>query len=169
VRFQRGELERAAALFEKADQIDADDFQAPILLRQIYRSQGRQEEAREAARRGVERAERKLELNPDDTRALNLGLGGLAALGDKEKTIEFAERSLALDGENPDTLYNVACGFALIGESERSLDCLERASMRGMAIAEWAENDSDLQSLHALPRFRALMDSLRQQESGTEA
>jgi len=169
VRFQRGELERAAALFEKAEQIDADDFQAPILLRQIYRSQGRQEDAHQAAHRGVERAERRLELNPDDTRALNLGLGGLAAMGDKAKTIQFAERSLALDGDNPDTLYNVACGFALIGESERSLDCLERASMRGMAIAEWAGNDSDLQSLHALPRFRQLMDKLRRQESGTEA
>ena len=169
VRFQLGELERAAALFEKAEQIDADDFQAPILLRQIYRSQGRQEEALEAARRGVERAELKLELNPDDTRALNLGLGGLADLGDQEKTVQFAERSLAIDGDNPDTLYNVACGFALIGESERSLECLERASMRGMAIAEWAENDSDLQSLHALPRFRQLMDKLKRQESGAEA
>ena len=63
----------------------------------------------------------------------------------------------------------MACGFALIGESERSLECLERASMRGMAIAEWAENDSDLQSLHALPRFRELMDKLKRQESGAEA
>jgi hypothetical protein len=38
-----------------------------------------------------------------------------------------------------------------------------------MAIAEWAENDSDLQSLHALPRFRQLMDKLKRQESGAEA
>lgn len=168
VRFQQGELERAAELFEKAEKIDEDDFQAPILLRQIYRSQGRQEDAIEAARRGVERAERSLELNPDDTRALNLGLGGFATLGDKQKTIQFAERSLAIDGENPDTLYNVACGFALVGELERSLACLERASMHGMAIAEWAENDSDLQSLHALPRFRELINRLKRQESGGE-
>ncbi len=163
--FQSGELERAANLFEKAEAIDPDDFQAPILLRQIYRSQGRNQEALQAARRGIERAERKLELNPDDTRALNLALGGLAELGDREKTVQFAERSLAIDGENPDTLYNVACGFALIGEADRSLDCLERASMRGMAIAEWAENDSDLESLHTLPRFREIMDRLKQQES----
>jgi len=37
--------------------------------------------------------------------------------------------------------------------------------MRGMAIAEWAENDSDLESLHTLPRFREVMDRLKQQES----
>lgn len=163
--FQQGELERAAELFERAERIDPDDFQAPILLRQIYRTLGRDEEARAAARRGIERAEHRLELNPDDTRALNLGLGGLAELDEKEKLIQFAERSLAIDGENPDTLYNVACGFARIGKAERSLDCLERASMRGMAIARWAENDSDLESLRTLPRFREVMDRLRRQES----
>jgi adenylate cyclase len=167
VRFQRGELDQAAELFEKAERIDEDDFQAPILLRQIYSSQGRMQAAREAARRGVDRAERHLELNPDDTRALNLGLGGYASLGEKEKALRFAERSLQLDGENPDTLYNVACGYALIGEPERSLECLERASMRGMAIAEWAANDSDLASLHELPRFHALLDKLRRRESQT--
>jgi adenylate cyclase len=166
VRFQLGEFEQAARLFEKAEQIDPDDFQSPILLRQIYRTQGREDEALDAARRGVERAERRLELNPDDTRALNLGLGGLAALGDKERTMIFAERTLAIDGENPDTLYNVACGYALVGEKDRALDCLERASMRGMAIAEWAENDSDLEPLHGLPRFRELMDKLKSQEEG---
>ena len=166
--FQRGELQRAADLFERAERINDDDFQSPILLRQIYRSQGRLEDAREAARRGIERAERQLELNPDDTRALNLGLGALAELGEVEKAIQFAERSLSIDGENPDTLYNVACGYALIGESERALDCLERAGLRGMAIAEWAENDSDLESLRALPRFRKLMDDLKQQEAADD-
>jgi tetratricopeptide (TPR) repeat protein len=163
VRFQRGELQHAAELFEKAEQINEDDFQSPILLRQIYRSQGRLNDARQAAHRGIERAVRQLELHPDDTRALNLGLGALAELGDREKAIEFAARSLSIDGENPDTLYNVACGYALIGEPERALDCLERASLRGMAIAEWAENDSDLESLRKLPRFLELMNSLREQ------
>ena len=47
---------------------------------QIYRTLGRDEEALAAARRGIERAERRLELNPDDTRALNLALGGLVGL-----------------------------------------------------------------------------------------
>jgi TolB-like protein/Flp pilus assembly protein TadD len=163
VRFQRGELQQAAELFEKAEQINEDDFQSPILLRQIYHSQGRLNDARQAARRGIERALGQLELHPDDTRALNLGLGALAELGEREKAIEFAARSLSIDGENPDTLYNVACGYALIGEPQRALDCLERASLRGMAIAAWAENDSDLESLRNLPRFLELMKSLREQ------
>ena len=165
VRFQRSELEQAAELFEKAERIRPDDFQAPILLRQVYRSLGREEDALAAARRGVRCAEQHLELYPDDTRALNLGLAGLVEQGDSEKAMLWAERSLAIDGDNPDTLYNVACGYALIGEADHALDCLERAGLRGMSIAKWAENDSDLVSLQDDSRFRSLMESFKDHES----
>ena len=162
--FQQGKLERAAALFEQAERARAEDFQAPILLRQVYSSLGRDKDALAAAQRGVIRAEKHLQLNPDDTRALNLGLGGFVTLGNKERAIEWAERSLAIDGNNPDTLYNVACGLAQIGEPERAMDNLELAGLRGVMIAEWAENDSDLASLHELPRFRAIIDKIRAHE-----
>ncbi|MDH3588202.1 MAG: tetratricopeptide repeat protein [Gammaproteobacteria bacterium] len=165
VRFQRGELQQAVELFERAEQIRPEDFQATIFLRQAYRSLGREADALAAAARGVRRAERHLELNPDDTRALNLGCAGLIDTGNKEKAMQWAARSLSIDGDNPDTLYNVACSYALGGEADRALDCLERASLGGMTIAEWAENDSDLASIHDHPRFRDLMDRLRAQES----
>ncbi|MDH3769159.1 MAG: tetratricopeptide repeat protein, partial [Gammaproteobacteria bacterium] len=116
IRFQRAELNRAAELFESAQRIRPDDFQAPILLRQVYRSLGREDEALAAATRGVIRAERHLELNPDDTRALNLGCAGLIEQGDKDKAMQWARRSLAIDGDNADTLYNIACTYALAGE-----------------------------------------------------
>jgi adenylate cyclase len=162
--FQQGKLERAAALFEQAERARPEDFQAPILLRQVYSSLGRDKDALAAAQRGVIRAEKHLQLNPDDTRALNLGLGGFVTLGNKERAIEWAERSLDIDGNNPDTLYNVACGLAQIGEPERAMDNLELAGLRGVMIAEWAENDSDLASLHELPRFRAIIDKIRAHE-----
>jgi len=162
--FQKGNLEQAAALFEQAERARPEDFQAPILLRQVYSSLGRDEDAMAAAQRGVDRAEKHLQLNPDDTRALNLGLGGFVTLGNKERALEWAERSLAIDGNNPDTLYNVACGLAQIGEPERAMDNLELAGLRGVMIAEWAENDSDLESLHGLPRFKAIMEKIRTHE-----
>ena len=163
VRFQRSELEKAAKLFEQAERVRPDDFQAPTLLRQVYRSLGREEEALAAARRALKRAEEHLELNPDDTRALNLGCASLIEAGDKKRAMEWAERSLAIDGDNPDTLYNLACSYALMGEPDRALECLERANLHGMSIAEWAENDSDLVSLHDEPRFQELMRSLKGQ------
>jgi len=165
VRFQRGELDEAAELFEKAERIRPDDFQVPIFLRQIYRSQGREKDAKAAALRGLTRAKQQLELYPDDTRALNLGCAGLVDLGENGQAMQWAKRSLAIDGDNPDTLYNVACSYALMGEADHALDCLERASLRGMSIAEWAENDSDLSSLRETPRFQSLMESFKDQES----
>jgi adenylate cyclase len=89
VRFQRGELEQAAELFEKAERLRPDDFQGPIFLRQIYRSLGREAQAKAAALRGTKSAERHLELYPDDTRALNLGMAGLIEQGDKEKAMQW--------------------------------------------------------------------------------
>ena len=165
VRFQRSELHKAAELFERAERIRPDDFQAPTFLRQIYRSLGREEDARVAALRALERAEQHLELYPDDTRALNLGCAALVEHGDKEKAMQWAERSLAIDGDNPDTLYNLACSYALMGEPDRALDCLERANLEGMSIAGWAENDSDLDSLRGDPRFQTLMECLKDHES----
>jgi adenylate cyclase len=156
-------MDLAAELFEKAERIRPDDFQAPTFLRQIYRSLGREEEAQAAARRALKGAEEHLELYPDDTRALNLGCAALVESGDKARAMQWAERSLTIDGANPDTLYNVACSYALLGESDRALDCLERANLRGMSIAEWIRNDSDLASLHDDPRFQKLMESLSDQ------
>ena len=163
VRFQRGELNQAAELFEEAQSINPDDFQAPTFLRQIYRSQGREDDAKAAARLAVTRAKRQLELYPDDTRALNLGCAALIESGHKKQAMQWAERSLTIDGDNPDTLYNLACSYALLGEPNRAMDCLERADLEGMSIAAWAENDSDLNSLHSNPRFQALMHKLRDQ------
>ena len=75
--------------------------------------------------------------------------------------MQWAERSLALDGDNADTLYNIACGYAQVGETEKALDCLERAILHGTSIGEWAENDSDLDSLRGHPRFVRLLQNLR--------
>src|SRR5207247_5335697 len=55
--FTLGRLERAAALFERTAEIKPDDYQALILLIQIYRSLGRDADIKSAARKGVERAE----------------------------------------------------------------------------------------------------------------
>jgi TolB-like protein/Flp pilus assembly protein TadD len=159
--FQQGRLERALELFESAERAGPEDFQTPILSRQIYRSLGRPDEAMAAARRGVDRAAKHLELNPDDTRALNLGFGGLVDLNEKARAIEWAERSLAIDGDNSDTLYNLACGFAVMGQPLRALDYLEKAGLHGGTIAEWADNDSDLDSLREDPRFQAILAEMK--------
>jgi alpha/beta hydrolase family protein len=54
-------------------------------------------------------------------------------------------------------LYNVACVYALQGKTEEAIDCLDKAMTHAYWYKRWAQNDSDLDSLRAHPRFIALM------------
>ncbi|MER9655829.1 hypothetical protein NKJ26_20375 [Mesorhizobium sp. M0152] len=56
----QGKLKQASHHYERAAEIKPDDYQSVLLLMQVYRSLGRPEDEREAARRGVGRAEREL-------------------------------------------------------------------------------------------------------------
>src|SRR5438067_6357244 len=66
--FTQGNVERAAALFERASEIKPDDYQSVCLLIQIYRTLGREQDTKNAARKGVKLAERELALHPEDPR-----------------------------------------------------------------------------------------------------
>jgi adenylate cyclase len=94
--FTQGKLERAAALFERVAEIKPDDYQALILLIQIYRSLGRDPDRKNAARRGVERAERDLTLHPDNPRSAYLGAAALVALRN-DRAREWLSRAFADD------------------------------------------------------------------------
>jgi Flp pilus assembly protein TadD len=111
-------------------------------------------------RRGLEVAQRHLELNPDDVRALYLGAGALMQLGERARGLEWNRRAQAMDSEDPAVLYNVACGFANAGEIEEALACIEKAIQNGFGHKEWLENDSDLDPLRAEPRFQAMLQRL---------
>jgi Flp pilus assembly protein TadD len=104
--------------------------------------------------------EQRLELNPDDARAANLGAGALANLGEKKRAIEWAERSLAIDPDDPMLLYNVACTYCVVGEPERALTILERAVDKGFGHKEWIDHDSDLDGLRDSPRFKAIAQAM---------
>ena len=52
--------EKAARLFERAVEVRPEDYQAALLLPQVYRALGRTEESKRAALLGLEIAERHL-------------------------------------------------------------------------------------------------------------
>ena len=109
------------------------------------------------SRKGIEK---HLELNPDDARALYLGAGALVLLGERDRGLEWTKRARAIDPEDPGVLYNVACSYALLGRSDDAIACLEQAIWNGFGHREWLDNDSDLDSLRADPRFQALRSKL---------
>ncbi|UCF66259.1 MAG: tetratricopeptide repeat protein, partial [Acidobacteriota bacterium] len=158
--FSQGKLQRAAQLYDRAAKLRADDYQALLLMAQVYDDLGEPENATSARRRGVRVAEARLELNPDDSRAWYMGANGLVALGDRERGLEWAARALALEPGEPMLLYNVACIRSMAGETEAAIDALEQAFARGFTYKEWVDHDSNLDAVRDHPRFKNLMASL---------
>ncbi|MCI0403645.1 MAG: protein kinase, partial [Acidobacteria bacterium] len=93
--FQQGKLEEAARFFGRASEVNPDDYQAPTLLGTVMTGLGRKEDAERIYRRAYVAAEKHLELHPDDARALYLGAGCLAHLGERARALDWAGRALA--------------------------------------------------------------------------
>jgi len=157
--FAQGKLERAAALFERAAEIKPDDFQSLILLRQIYRSLGRDAEGEDAARKGIERAEQELNVHPENPRPAYLGASALVTLGETDRAKEWLARALAIDPDDALTQYNAACIYARLGEAEAAFDLLEAfipyANHENKA---WIKHDSDFDPLRDHPRYQKILE-----------
>jgi serine/threonine protein kinase/tetratricopeptide (TPR) repeat protein len=158
--FAGGDLPKAASLYEEAMRVRPEDFYAPLLVAQIYAELGRHEDARAARERGVGLVERRIDLHPDDARALYMGANGLVALGEKDKGLDWARRARKIDPDDPMLLYNLGCIHSLAGDVEEAIDCLERAVAGGLIQKGWYEHDGDLDPLRSHPRFKTLLEKL---------
>jgi adenylate cyclase len=157
--FQLRRYEAAAEHFERAAALAEEGFGSLSFLAQIYQALGRENEAKDAARRGLERIEREIALHPDNALALSFGVGLLVQLGDKERAKEWISRTLIVEPDDAVTHHNLACSLAQMGETDRALDLLESAAgkMSALAVVPWIKNDSDLAPLHGHPRYQALV------------
>jgi adenylate cyclase len=158
--FARGNLEKAIDLYQKASQVNPHDYQAPLLVAQSLSDLGYTAEAEASRRRGVQIAEARLKINPNDTRALYMGANGLVALGECEKGLEWANLALAMEPDEPMVVYNVACIQSLAGRLDDAIDSLERAVKSGLTQRGWLEHDSNLDPLRHLSRFQVLLQLL---------
>jgi len=163
--FVGGDLEKAARMYQQATKVFPEDYQARLLVAQIFEELGRPADAEAARRAGIEVAEKHLELNPDDARAVYLGANGLVALGEVERGLEWAARALEMAPDEPMLLYNVGCIYSLAGRIDDAVEVLERAVANGLTQKRWFEHDNNLDPLREHPRFRALMERLERSKS----
>ena len=154
---QAGNLEEAVRQFEEAARVRPEDYQSLLLCAGPLKGLGRHEEAKAAMRQGLAVAEKHLELNPDDARALYLGSAALIQLGERERGLEWASRARSANQSDSLVLYNVACSYALGDLVDEAIECLDQAIQNGFGHREWIENDSDLNALRGDPRFQALL------------
>ena len=155
-----GRFQEAAKLYERAQQLRPEDYQAPSFLAQTYNALGKKEEGDAANRRAIRLMLERLDMNPSDARAANLLAATYANLGEAEKALDYAERSLAIDPEDAMLLYNVACTYCLLGRTDEAISCLERAVDKGFGHKEWVEHDPDLDALRDNPRFQTIMNAM---------
>jgi serine/threonine protein kinase/tetratricopeptide (TPR) repeat protein len=158
--FAQGQLHKAVALFQRASEVNPEDYQSPLLIAQCYEHLGRPVDAEAARRRGVEIVQQRLTVAPDDVRALYMGANALAGLGNVEKSIEWANLALAMEPDEPLVLYNVACIWSLAGRVEQAIDYLEQAMRGGLKQKGWVDHDGNLDPLRSHPRFQALVREL---------
>lgn len=154
--YHQGEMTQALGLFEKAGNINASDYQSPLLAAPIYKRLGDMENSEKAAREGVARAERFLADHPDNHRAFYLGAGALLDLGERERALEWAQRALAIDPSDPSIRYNMGCFYAKAGEIDQAFEYLQDS----ITSKSWIEHDPDLDPIREDPRYQRLLESL---------
>ncbi len=159
--FAAGNMAQSAELFARGAEVQPDDFQCPILGGQALIVLGRHEEGLNAVREGIRRAERRLEIDPRDSRALSLGASALAEIGEVDRGVEWSVRAVEISPDDPAVLINSACLYAKQGRKEEALDYLEKSFGRGFGKRDWIENDPDYDLLRDDPRFQALLDKLK--------
>ena len=158
--FAQGEVEKAIELYRRASEADPQDYQAPLLVAQCYECLGRPAEAEAARRRGAEIVQQRLNVNPDDVRALYMGANALVALGEIDKSMEWATLALSMEPEEPMVLYNVACICSLAGKYKEAIEHLENAVRAGLRHKGWLDHDNNLDPLRDHPRFQTLLKTL---------
>ena len=156
----QGRYAESAKMLERASMLRPEDFQAPTFLGGAYAGMGMRAEANAARRRAVKLIERRLDLNPDDARAYNLGATTLMKLGNTPRALEFAAMSLSIEPDDPLILYNVACMYALMDKREDALGHLERAVRNGFGHKQSMANDPDLDSIRRTPWFHAIAQAM---------
>jgi serine/threonine protein kinase/Flp pilus assembly protein TadD len=153
----QGKLERAAELFERASELRPEDYVVPSLLGGAYAGLGRTADAQRAYKRQLDAATKRLQLNPDDPRALYMGGVSFARLGEGARGRDWANQALAINSNDATVLYNVACIYSISGEIDKAVSMLERSVNAGFGHWNWIENDSDFEPLHTNPRYQALL------------
>jgi len=81
----------------------------------------------------------------------------LHAAGRLEEAIEVHQKASRFEEFHGIALYNLGCAYALIGRADDAFDALDASQEAGFRMRGRAESDSDLDSLHADPRFEALL------------
>ncbi|PDT03022.1 adenylate/guanylate cyclase domain-containing protein [Rhizobium chutanense] len=167
--FMHGNFAESVQYFTRAAEIRPDDYVSPIHLMSAYRSLGRALDTENWARLGLLRAERALNLNPENSGPAHRGALALAHMGDVTRARDWAARAIAIDPDDIVAQYNLACVYSVLGDVEQAIDLLQKLLPNSSVYhIKWFNNDSDLDNIRDDPRFRQLLAAAMTQRERVE-
>jgi adenylate cyclase len=159
-----GDLETAASAFQRAAELRADDYGSLGILADVYEAQGRYEESKAAARRGLIRVELILEQRPNSADVLAMGAVTAVYVEEYVCAEEWAERAVQMEPDNQSARYNAACAYADMGKADTAMEHLEYIYSNVPRARRWLFNlmrvDMQLNRLRGLIDFRDLQKRL---------
>lgn len=157
--YAQGKFDQTAVHWERAAEVKPDDYQALILLNQVYHTLGQEENAARAAIKGVERAEREFARNPHTPRPAYFIATALAKLGRLTEAESWARKALAIAPDDYLTRYNIVCFYSVAGRFDQAFTLLgELLPISNAEMLDWILTDSDLDPLHADPRWSQVQE-----------
>lgn len=167
--FLQGKFDKAIELFKKAGRVNPEDYQAPAYLAFLFQMTGQAEKMAPVLQEALQKIERRLALNPDDSRALYLGAGAWVRLGNQPKAMEWIKRLAATERDEPHLLYGIACLYSMTGKIEESIYYLNKAVEAGFAYRLYLERDGDFDPVRSHPGYQTLIETLKMREKGPSA
>jgi eukaryotic-like serine/threonine-protein kinase len=153
--YSQGKFNEAAEAYSEALKLDPTSHITHRNLGDVYQRLNRMTDARAEYTKGIEIADRMLEVNSKD--ALTLAHRALyeAKLGKRVEALRDANRAVGLTPGDGQVLYIKAVVLALAGEKEAAAKALQDALSHG-ASASVAREDDDLRSIRETPEFLSI-------------
>jgi adenylate cyclase len=169
--FGHRRLEDACRYWEKAAALMETDFGSPAMLTTCYTALGDPASARRAAQLTLARAEVALAQDRSNGKAMGMGAGALAVLGEAERAREWADRALLIDPDNMVMRYNFACAFVVhLTDADAALTMLGPVVQKATPIfLDHVKIDPDLDPIRDDLRFAAMIASAEARLFGEHA
>ncbi|TAN08717.1 MAG: TIR domain-containing protein [Rhodanobacteraceae bacterium] len=159
--YQLSKFVDAARFYEKAVALMEADINSAAMLVSCYTALGDAAATHRAAELTLRRTEPILERDPNNCVVTAYSVDALAALDESERARARMQRALLIDPDNFNMRYNFACMLAVrLKDGNAALEMLTPLFRTiSASFLGYAKADPDLASLHADPRWQAMVTS----------
>jgi len=146
----------AVKAFEKATELGPNQELAMGNLADAYRASGQKDKAMATYDKAIALAFQDLQVNPQNTGAMEDLAMYFAKKGDAKHGMEFIQRARGIDKKDVGLIYAQATVENLAGKTTDALRTLREAFSKGYPVKD-AAADPELENLQGFPEFQAMI------------